>query len=375
MEYQRDNRVVMTLDAGGTKLAFTAVRGGEEIVESITLPSPGEDLEQVLRSIEDGFQSVRSRLSHDPVAISFSFPGPAAYSVGVIDDLENLPAFRDGVALGPMLEDRFGIPVFINNDGDLFAYGEAIAGLLPEVNRLLEEAGSAKRFENLLGVTFGTGFGGGIVSRGRLLAGDNCAAGEINRMRNKLYPECSVEESVSVRGIRRVYAREAGLGIEKSPPPEEIYEIGSGRAEGDQAAALKAFEELAIVAGDAIANATTLIDGLVVIGGGLAGAHALFLPRLVEEMNAPFSRFAGSELARMESRAFCLEDEEDLASFFAGGEREIAVRSSDRRIEYDPLKRIGVGVSRLGTTRAVSMGAYAFALDRIGRGEGVSQHG
>ena len=35
---------------------------------------------------------------------------------------------RLGVALGPMLEEKFRIPVFINNDGDLFAYVEAIAG-------------------------------------------------------------------------------------------------------------------------------------------------------------------------------------------------------------------------------------------------------
>jgi glucokinase len=50
--------------------------------------------------------------------------------LGIIGDLENLPTFKGGVALGPMLEEIFNIPVFINNDGDLFAYGEAIAGLL-----------------------------------------------------------------------------------------------------------------------------------------------------------------------------------------------------------------------------------------------------
>jgi len=58
---------------------------------------------------------------------------------------------RGGVALGPMLEERFGIPTFINNDGDLFVYGEAIAGFLPYVNGLLEKAGSPKRYKNLFG--------------------------------------------------------------------------------------------------------------------------------------------------------------------------------------------------------------------------------
>ena len=101
------------------------------------------------------------------------FPGPADYPNGIIGDLGNLPGFRGGVALGPMLEEKFGIPVFINNDGDLFVYGEAIAGFLPYVNGLLEKAGSPKRYKNLFGVTLGTGFGGGIVRDGELFIGDN----------------------------------------------------------------------------------------------------------------------------------------------------------------------------------------------------------
>jgi glucokinase len=365
MEYQGDSRVVMTLDAGGTKLAFTAVKATEEIIKPITLVSRGDDLEQILQSIISGFKETRSRLTQDPVAISFSFPGPAAYHLGIIDDLENLPAFRNGVALGPMLEEEFGLPVFINNDGDLFTYGEAIAGILPEINSLLEKKGSPKRYRNLLGVTLGTGFGGGIVFKGELLTGDNNAAGEINRMRNKLLPESSVEESVSVRGIRRVYAREAGMDIERCPSTEEIFEIGIGSAAGDRAAARKAFEELAIVAGDALANGVTLVDGLVVIGGGIAGAHSLFLSPLVAEMNRPFQQISDHALRRMESRVFNLEDRSELADFIKGSIREIPVPYSDRKIKYDPLKRIGVGVTRLGTRKAVSIGAYAFALSRI----------
>jgi glucokinase len=383
MDYRQDPRTVMTLDAGGTKLAFTAVRGTEEIVDPIVLPSPGDDLEQTLQSIISGFKEVRDGLSQPPTAISFSFPGPADYALGIIDDLENLPAFRGGVALGPMLEDEFGIPVFISNDGDLFAYGEAIAGLLPEINDLLEEKRSPKRYRNLFGATFGTGFGGGIVSNGQLFTGDNSAAGEINRSRNKLLPECSVEESVSVHGVRRVYAREAGLEIEQAPSTIEIFQIasrggaqaqggdgGDEQAGGDPAAARRAFEELAIVAGDILASAVTLVDGLVVIGGGLAGAHSLILPRLVREMNTPFKKVSGESLERMEVKAFNLEDPAELAGFIAGGTREISVPHSDRKITYDPLKRIGVGVTRLGTTRAVAIGACALALASIDSGGG-----
>lgn len=134
MDYRNDNRVVLTLDAGGTNFVFSAIRGMELIGEPITLPSNGDNLDKCLSGIIDGFSSLMNGLTEKPVAISFAFPGPADYPNGIIGDLGNLPAFRGGVALGPMLEDRFHLPVFINNDGDLFAYGEAIAGFLPFVN-------------------------------------------------------------------------------------------------------------------------------------------------------------------------------------------------------------------------------------------------
>ncbi len=189
MQLRDDTRVVMTLDAGGTNFVFGAMRGGEEIVDPVNLPAEGDDLQKSVANILDGFSQVEAAIkqSHDarPVAISFAFPGPADYERGVIGDLGNLPGYRGGVPLGAIIRDRLDLPVFINNDGDLFAFGEAIAGFLPWLNGQMEEAGSPKRFRNLLGVTLGTGFGGGIVTDGRLHIGDNSAGGEIGCLRNR----------------------------------------------------------------------------------------------------------------------------------------------------------------------------------------------
>jgi glucokinase len=364
MDIYNDKRIVLTLDAGGTNFVFNAVQGGEVILQPIVLPAKHETLEKVMTMMIDGFREAKSLLKQPPVAISFAFPGPAEYETGIIGDLENLPLFQGGVALGPMLKEQFNIPVFINNDGDLFAYGEAIAGLLPQINALLDERGSPKQFKNLFGATFGTGFGGGIVSKGVLFTGDNSAQGEINRMRNKLYPEYSIEESVSIRGVQRVYARESGTESFHLTP-KDIFEIGMEQKNGDQKAALNAFEELAIVAGDSFANAITLLDGLVVIGGGLSGAYPLFLEKLVDEMNHQFSTANDSPLDRMELRAFNLEDEQELEMFLTGNLKEITIPFSHKTIKYDAMKRIGAGISQLGTNKAVSIGAYAFALNQL----------
>ncbi len=365
MNYTSDNRTILTLDAGGTNLVFTAVRGSEQVVEEITMPTHGDDLEKCMTSIFDGFSQVKSKLKVKPVAISFAFPGPADYPNGIIGDLPNLPAFRGGVALGPALEEKFGLPVFINNDGDLYAYGEAIAGFLPYVNDLLERSGSPKRYKNLLGLTLGTGFGAGIVNDGKLYLGDNADSAEIWLLRSKLNPSMNVEEDVSIRAVRRAYAREVGIEFEKSPTPKEIFEIAVGKLAGNKHAALRSFQKMAEAAGDAISNVITLIDGLVVIGGGLAGAADVFLPHLVNEMNGYFVGSDGNRFHRLSSKTYNLENEDEMKKFLKGKTKEIPVYGTSKKIKYDPEMRIGVGISKIGTSKAISIGAYAFALSML----------
>jgi len=361
-----EKRVVLTLDAGGTSFRFSAIAGDREIGPEVTLPSRGDDLAACLGQIVAGFSKVQEQTGGTVAALSFAFPGPADYAAGVIGDLGNLPAFRGGVALGPMLEDRFGVPVFIHNDGDLFTYGEALHGLLPEVNAMLAEAGSPRRYRNLLGVTLGTGFGGGIVRDGELFLGDNGAAGEIWLVRNKLDRGRPSEEGAAIRAVRSVYARGAGVAVADTPEPSEIAAIARCESPGDAAAAREAFRRLGEVAGDAIANAVTLLDGLVVVGGGLSGAAALFLPALAGELNGTLELATGATVPRLEMSAFNLEDEDERRRFVSFRPREVRVPGSDRTVPYDPEKRTGVGLSRLGTSRAVSLGAYAFALKKLG---------
>lgn len=364
-----DPRHVLTLDAGGTTFAFHAIRGNEDVAAPVVRPSYPDDLKACLDTLVEGFEQQRQAVGGTIQAISFAFPGPADYAAGIIGDLQNLPAFRGGVALGPMLEDRFGVPVYLNNDGDLFAYGEALSGLLPEINGKLEAAGNPKRFQNLLGLTLGTGFGGGIVRQGQLFRGDNGAAGEIWCTRHKLHRDSYAEEGVSVRAVKRAYATGAGLRItDQVPDPREIAAIAEGLQPGSQGAACESFRLLGEVAGDAIANAISLVDGLVVLGGGLSGAWPHFMPALLAELNGQLTSVTGRDpIPRTELAAFNLEDEAQMARFLRGRSRHIVVPGSGRLIPYDPMKRIGIGISKLGASRAVALGAYAFALDALDR--------
>lgn len=366
--YKFDKRIVITLDAGGTNFVFGAMQSNDFIVDPITMPSNAHDLDLCLSTMVSGFEQIIAKLDQKPVAISFAFPGPADYPHGIIGGyLPNFPSFRNGVALGPFLEEKFGIPVYINNDGDLFAFGEALGGILPEINSRLAEMGSTKTYTNLLGYTFGTGFGMGMVIDNHLNRGNNSCA-ETFCLRHKNYPEVFVEEGVAIRAIKRVYAEKSG-DINHKLEPKDICDIAEGKREGNKEAAIAAFEELGTVAGDAIATAVTLTDSLVVLGGGLTGAKKFFMPSLLAQLRGVLHSVTGEEIPRMPMKAFNLDDEEEFVQFAHGAARPIKVYGTDRTVIYDPLKSTGVAISKLGASKAISIGAYSFALSMLDKND------
>jgi glucokinase len=360
MDIFKDERVVLTLDAGGTNFVFGAMQGGKALLKSINFPSNADDLEKCLNTIIDGFKAVKEKLQTAPVAISFAFPGPADYKNGIIGDLPNLPAFSGGIALAAMLEEKFGIPIFIQNDGDLYAYGEAIGGILPEINAALEQSGSQKRYNNLVGLTLGTGFGAGIVQSGKLYSGDNSIPAEIWNTGNTISPWRNAEDGVSTRIIISDYFETAGLPVEKFMP-EDIFKIAIGEKSGDENAAKMAFHNFGTHLGDAIANLIMLFDGIVVIGGGLTGAKALYMPALMSVLKGTFK----NDQARLVHQVFNLDEEEESKLFYSTTAKVINVPFSSKTMVYDPLAKTAVATTKIGASQSISLGAYAFALSKL----------
>lgn len=362
--YKNDSRVVITLDAGGTNFVFSAMRGCEFIVEPVTYPSGADDLARCLATMVRGFEEVISKLDEKPVAISFAFPGPADYRAGIIGGyLPNFPSFRDGVALGPFLHHRFGIPVFINNDGDLFAFGEARAGALPEINARIKAMGGKRQYSNLLGYTFGTGLGIGSVINGELNRGNNSCV-ETFCLPHKRTPSLIAEEGASIRAVRREYARLSGMSAD-GLTPYDIFLIAEGEKKGDRRAAAEAFELFGEIAGDVFATAITLTDSLVVVGGGLTGAMKYIKPALLRELRSALSTAGGDRVRRVQAEVFDLDDPAEFARFVAGNARPLAVYGTGSYVDYDPMMRTGLIVSKLGASKAISVGAYVYALSEI----------
>lgn len=356
----------MTLDAGGTNFVFSAMAACKEIVESIRFDSSGNDLRKSLGTIIEGFRLVKQHLYPAiPTAISIAFPGPCSYRDGIVWDQKNLKAYQGGIPLKYLLEKEFQIPVIMNNDADLFTYGEAKQGLLKKINRDFENRGNKKRFENLIGISLGTGFGAGIVMNGNLLQGDNSSAGEVWAFRSKKHPYAHAETTLSAKGLVNTYKRFANITSQTNLTAKSIAEIAHGNEQGNMEAAVLAFNEFGEVLGDALVNMIALIDGIVVIGGGLSHAYDLFSNALIKELNSQIKTYEGNSLKRLTFQIYNLENPDEYKSFSERNEKTINVPFSNEKFIYDDIRRIGIGKSHHETSHSIAIGAYLTAVDYL----------
>ena len=198
--------------------------------------------------------------------------------------------------------------------------------------------------------------------------GDNSCV-ETFCLKHKHMPDVMVEEGVAVRAVKRVYAQLSGI-TDPTLEPKDIFDIAEGKRPGDSDAARRSFAMMGEVAGDAMATAVTLIDGLIVIGGGITAAAKYIMPSLLEQLRGRLFSLDGGILDRVQMKVYDLDDEEQFARFARGESRSLKVYGSDREVVYDPQKRIGVMVSKIGASTAISLGAYAFALNEIDKRRG-----
>jgi len=358
------NKTILTLDAGGTNLVFSAIQNNKIITEADVLPSNPNNLEKCIATIINGFKLQISKIKEAPTAISFAFPGPANYEKGIIGDLPNFPAFTGGVPLGAILENHFNLPVFINNDGNLFAYGEALAGVLPEINQQLIQNNSTKQYKSLIGITLGTGIGGGLIFNKQLITGDNSSAAEIWLTGNRHTPTENAEKGASTQFIINNYSLLSKTKNDKLMP-FDVYRIAKGEQKGDQVAAKNTYESFGRNLGEIIANLITTFDGLVVIGGGITGARDLYLPSLMNELKGSFGYNNIKTQKRLIQEVYNYDDIIERKSFLNQTSQSLRIPNSDKLIDYDPIPKTAVIHSSIGASSAICLGAYQFAINKI----------
>ena len=244
--------VYIGVDLGGTNMRAGRVENDCLVAQaSERTPKSPKDTAETIDLLE---RVIRSVWTPEVSAIGIGVPGLVDRQNGVVYNLVNIPHW-DVVPLREILEARFGVRVVIDNDANCFALGERVFGV-------------GRQYENFVGLTLGTGLGGGIIQQGRLLADSNCGSGEFGMMPyrdNVLEYYCSGSYFMNVWGV----------------DGKTMYE----RAREGDTEALEAYRQLGGHIAAAVKIVMLAVDPeMIVFGGSVAAAHALFEKSLWENL-------------------------------------------------------------------------------------------
>ena len=160
------------LDLGGTKILAGVFKHSLECIGTAKLSTKSQRgvepvIERVARCVQDAVDEADLTLKQI-AAVGIGAPGAVDFAEGRVTFAPNMEGWKD-VPLKKALEKQLGVPVFVENDGNIAALGVHVAEL------------KAKP-KHLIGIFVGTGIGGGIIINGELYSGFNHTAGEIGHM-------------------------------------------------------------------------------------------------------------------------------------------------------------------------------------------------
>jgi Transcriptional regulator/sugar kinase len=156
---------IIGVDIGGTTIKGGLIEGErliKQVVQDTEAAKGGETTLNILTEV------IRQLKTTETKAIGVGVPSVVDSEQGIAYHVQNIRDWEE-VPLKSLLEKEFQLPVFINNDANCFAMGERIYGL-------------GQDFEHFVGITLGTGVGGGIIQKGKLLSDANCGSGEYGEM-------------------------------------------------------------------------------------------------------------------------------------------------------------------------------------------------
>ena len=264
---------VIGVDAGGTKLLAGVVREDLTLGHCVRRLWSGGDRAEVLDTMVEAVAA-----AGEARAVGFGIPSLVEFATGVSVSSVHLPL--DGVPFRDVMEERLGVPVYVDNDANLAALAE-------------QRVGAGRGFANVVMLTLGTGIGSGVVLDGRLMRGATGAASEIGHMTVDLHgPPC--QGTCPGRGCLEVMASGTAIGREGTDAGRRLPDSALGRAvaqrglvTGEEVAALAVSGDEAACAvmagigrnlGAGLASVVNIFEPeVIVIGGGAAAAGNLLL--------------------------------------------------------------------------------------------------
>ncbi|HVX27228.1 MAG TPA: ROK family protein [Parafilimonas sp.] len=234
---------VIGIDLGATNIRG-AIISDKNIspIKSKRIKSNGTE-EEVL---EDVYALIDDLKDETVSAIGIGVPSVVDIDEGIVYDVVYIPSWKE-VHLKKFLEQRYKIPVYVNNDANCFVLGEYYFG-------------KGKGYNSVIGATFGTGLGAGVIINNKLFAGANCGAGEFGMCE---YLDKVYEYYCSGSFFKNVYNLDGEMVFNKAK-------------QGDKAS-LELYKELGIHIGNAIKLIMYTYDPqLIILGGSVSNAYSFF---------------------------------------------------------------------------------------------------
>lgn len=243
---------VLGVDFGGTQIRAGLICDTkiENIISEKTPSSASES--EVLDKL---FEVLDQFKKSDIIAIGIGVPSVVDVKKGIVYDVQNIPSWKE-VHLKSLLEERYNLPVLINNDANCFVLGEKYFG-------------KGKIVDSMVGLTLGTGLGGGVIIHNQLYSGINCGAAEFGMIE---YLEHNYEYYASGQLFENIFNIDGAKAYKRALAQDED--------------ALTMFRQFGMHLGHAIKTVLYSYDPkLIILGGSISKAFPMFEKSMREIVN------------------------------------------------------------------------------------------
>jgi glucokinase len=261
------------IDLGGTNLRVALVSEEGEIVRKIRKPTSEKVVDLISESIHE--------IPYERIeGIGLGTAGVINRRTGRVDASPNFRAI-EGIDIVGELSGRFGVPVYIENDANAAALGEKVGG-------------AGRSFENFVLLTLGTGIGGGVIYRGKLLdvsaemghmsinsEGEKCPCGNIGCLENYASARAMISKAISMieKGTESLL-KECCKGSIYKLTPEDIYRAA---LDGDNLSR-EILRDAGKYLGVGLANIINIMSPeAIILTGGLVGAWNIYVQEAIKE--------------------------------------------------------------------------------------------
>ena len=294
------NEFIIGIDIGGTTYSSALFDGNFDLVKASekNLISDINSTDHFLKKISKQITGmIDKNFIGNVLGVGVSCPGPLDSKKGIVLDTPNL-SFLQNIKLKEELEERCNLPVFIENDANLFALGEWFLS-------------GANHKEIFGALTLGTGLGFGIIINGKIYTGAHGLAAEyaISPLDSGTW-----ETKVSIKAIKEIAKRHEIKDLE----PIDIHKMA---IDGDEEAS-KVWSEFGENLGVVLSHFINMIDpDKISIGGGVSAAYNLFettMDKTIREHSPAYRNFdinifesKQKELSSQLGAAFLVKDYND----------------------------------------------------------------